>query len=264
MKQGLIQDPVGVSEVLLQIFNELKATKGNVISSITGQGSVHRIMTIPNIQDNLLEETIQRKAKQEFALPINETDLTWRVISRVNNQITLFVLAIPKVIIDRLVETFQAAKIKNRILDIKPLALIHFVNRETSMIVNLESYSMSVIIVVNHIPILVRTIPLESGRLTDEAKVDLLGQELTRTVKFYNESNKSNPLPENTIITLTGGLFDFRRHEDHVSNNPNLAVRLKTRTPYQVELPAPPENRPAKLPVAKYAVNLGLALKATK
>ncbi len=37
---------------------------------------------------------------------------------------------------------------------------------------------MGVIIVVNLIPILVRTIPLETGDLTDEAKIDLLSQEL--------------------------------------------------------------------------------------
>ncbi len=149
-------------------------------------------------------------------------------------------------------------------MDIKPLALQRVVNKRTSIIVNLESFSMGVIIVVNHIPILVRTIPLETGNLTGEAKIDLLGQELARTVKYYNESNKSNRLPEDTVVYLTGGLFAYPHLESRLDESPNLVERLGSRTSYKLSLPKPPLEIPPKLSVAKYAVNLGLALKNTK
>ena len=149
-------------------------------------------------------------------------------------------------------------------MDIKPLALQRVVNKRTSIIVNLESFSMSVIIVVNHIPILVRSIPLETGNLTNEAKIDLLSQELARTVKYYNESNKSNRLPQKTAIYLTGELFDYPRLESRLEEGPNLAERLRSRTPYNITLPKPPIEIPPKLSAAKYAVNLGLALKNTR
>jgi Tfp pilus assembly PilM family ATPase len=264
MSQGLIQNPISVGKIIQTTLKEIKAPKRVMVTSVTGQRSVHRIMRIPNIQDKLLEETIHRKAKQELAFPVDEADLSWRIITRANNQIVLYLLAVPNAIIDRQVETLRAAKIKPKIMDIKPLALQRVVNKKTTIIVNLESFSMGVIIVVNHIPILVRTIPLETGNLTDEAKIDLLGQELGRTVKYYNESNKSNRLPEETVVYLTGELFDYPRLESRLDESPNLVERLGSRTPYKISLPKPPLEIPPKLSVAKYAVNLGLALKNTK
>ncbi len=264
MNQGLIQNPGSVGKIIQTTLKELKAPKRVMVTSVTGQRSVHRIMRIPNIQDKLLEETIHRKAKQELAIPVDEVDLSWRIIDRANNQIVLYLLAVPKAIIDGHVETLRAAKIKPKIMDIKPLALQRVVNKRTSIIVNLESFSMSVIIVVNHIPILVRSIPLETGNLTNEAKIDLLSQELARTVKYYNESNKSNPLPQKTAIYLTGELFDYPRLESRLEESPNLAERLRSRTPYNITLPKPPLEIPPKLSAAKYAVNLGLALKNTR
>lgn len=264
MNQGLIQNPGAVGKIIQTTLEEIKGPRRRVVTSVTGQRSVHRIMRIPNIQDKLLEETIRRKAKQEFAIPVDEADLSWRVINRANNQIVLYVLAVPNTIIDGQVEVLRAAKIKPKIMDIKPLALQRVVNKKTSIIVNLESFSMGVIIVVNHIPILVRTIPLETGDLTDEAKIDLLSQELARTVKYYNESNKKNRLPEETVVYLTGELFDYPRLESQLEESPNLTERLGSRTPYKISLPEPPLEIPPELSVAKYAVNLGLALKNTK
>jgi type IV pilus assembly protein PilM len=264
MNQGLIQNPSSVGKIIQTTLKEIKAPKRVIVTSVTGQRSVHRIMRIPNIQDKLLEETIRRKAKQELAIPVDEADLSWRIIDRANNQIVLYLLAVPKAIIDRHVEALRAAKIKPKIMDIKPLALQRVVNKRTSIIVNLESFSMSVIIVVNNIPILVRSIPLETGNLTNEAKIDLLSQELARTVKYYNESNKSNRLPQKTAVYLTGELFDYPRLESRLDESSNLAERLRLRTPYNITLPKPPIETPPELSTAKYAVNLGLALKNTR
>ena len=264
MAQGLIHDPATIANIIQSTLRKLKAPKRNVITSVTGQRSVHRIMRIPNIHDNLLEETINRKAKQEFAIPIDETDISWRILGRSDNQIVLYVLAIPNHIIDQQVKALRAAKIKPKLMDIKPLALQRVVNQETAIIVNLESYSLGVIIIVNHIPILVRTVPLETGDLTAEAKADLLSQELARTVKYYNESNKNNRLPEETIIYISGNLFEIRQLEARLEETTNLTNRLQERTPYTVRLPIPPFSIPPQLPVAKYAVNLGLALKSRK
>jgi len=155
MNQGLIQNPVSVGKIIQSTLKEIKAPKRVMVTSVTGQRSVHRIMRIPNIQDKLLEETIRRKAKQELAIPVDEADLSWRIINRANNQIILYLLAVPNAIIDSQVETLRAAKIKPKIMDIKPLALQRLVNIKTSIIVNLESFSMGVIVIVNHIPILV-------------------------------------------------------------------------------------------------------------
>lgn len=252
------------AEAIQALIKEIKGSKNNLVACISGQRSVHRVMRIPDIAEHLLEETIERKARQEFAIPVDETDLFWRIITRSDNQILLYVLAIPRMIIDQHVEILRKAKIKPRVMDIKALALHRLVNQETTLIVNLEEFSMEVIIIVNHIPLLVRTIPLDSGDLTGEAKVDLLSQELARTVKYYNESNKTNRLPEDTPIYLSGALFSTASIEARLGQETNLIERFQSRTPFPLKPPKSDMVLPRKFPLLRYAVNLGLVKKAAK
>lgn len=262
--QGLIADTSTAAEVVLAMLKDIKGSKTNLVTCISGQRAVHRVMRVPEIPERMLEETIERKARQEFAIPVDETDLFWRIVSRADNQILLYVLAIPRVIIDQHVEILSRAKIKPRIMDIKALALQRLVNQNTAIIVNLEVSSMEVIIIVNHIPLLVRTIPLDSGDLTGEAKVDLLSQELARTVKYYNESHKQNRLPDDTSIYLSGALFSTKSVEARLGEGANLIERFQARTPYPLKPPKSTLVLPEKFPLLRYAVNLGLALKTSK
>jgi Tfp pilus assembly PilM family ATPase len=262
MSQGQIHNTDTIGNVISATIKDLNGSRRNVVSSVTGQRSVHRILRIPNIQDKLLEETIRRKAKQEFAIPLDETDIHWRILSRTSTQIILYVLAVPNILIDQQVIALKVAKIKPRVMDIKPLALQRLINKPSALIVNLEKYSLGVIIIVNNIPILVRSVPLETGNLTAEAKVDLLSQELARTAKYYNESNKNNRLPEETVVYLTGEMFESSQIDTRLEESSDLSARLQSRTPYSVQYPKGPFSLPENFSIPTYAVNLGLALKS--
>ncbi|MEJ2446384.1 MAG: pilus assembly protein PilM [Anaerolineales bacterium] len=264
MSQGLIHTPKTIGPIVQTTLKELKASRRNVISAVTGSRSVHRIMRIPSIPDKLLEETIRRKARQEFAIPIEDTDLSWQIISRAEDQITLYVLAVPKNLIDQVVKSLQGAKIKPKLMDIKPLALTRIASQATALIVNMEDYAMGVTVLVNYVPILVRTIPLERGDLTGEAKIDLLSQELARTAKYYNESHKADRLPESTPVFVSGALFSTGSVESRLGEGKTLEERLQSRTPYPLKPPATELVLPDKFPLQRYAVNVGLAAKNIK
>ncbi len=260
INQGIIHDPQAAAELLQKLIKSIKGSKRNLISSLTDQRLVHRIMNIPAVKESLLEETVQRKAKQEFAISVDESDFSWKIIRQDDNQLFLFVLAIPKLIIDQQVAMLKAAGIKPKHLDAKPLALIRSINRSSAVVVNLESHSMSVIIVINRIPVIVRTVPLEGEDFSREARLDLLAQELGRTTKFYNESNKKNRLPDDTPLFITGKLFNPPEIDQRLEGSVSLLERLQTTTSYPVQLPDPPFKYPENFPVAEYAVNLGAAL----
>lgn len=261
MSQGLIHSPNGVSKHLGRVLEKTEANRRHVVTGVTDQRSVHRLLTLPKIDEKLLDETIRRKSKQEFALPIDEVDIFWQIIGRNDKQLRIYVLAVPKQIIDHLVQTLQQVRIKPQVMSAKPLALMRAVGRQNSIIINLESFSMAVIIVVDGVPVIVRTVPLESGDLTREAKLDLLGQELNRTTKFYNESNKQNRLPEDTPLFPTGALFTSLSPEDRLEDNIPLVGRLQTRTSYPIFNLKPHVAAPAALSLPEFAVNLGLATK---
>ena len=261
LSQGIVHQPKEAAQLLKTLLFDLKASRRNVVSAVSGSRSVHRIIRIPPIPDKLLEETVERKARQEFAIPIKDTDLSWQVISRNENHMTLYVLAVPKIIINRHVEVLKEAGIRPKVMDIKPLALSRIADRETGIIVNLEEHSMDVIIMIKHIPVLVRNIALDSGDLTGEAKTDLLSQELARTAKYYNESHKTNRLPDDTPVYVTGALFSSIGVESKLEDAQSLIERLSTRTNYPLSPPKTTLKLPEKFPLLSYATNLGLAVK---
>jgi Tfp pilus assembly PilM family ATPase len=231
---------------------------------MSGIRAVHRILKIPHIPDQLLAETVVRKARQEFAIPIEDNDISWQVISREGDQITLFVVAIQKTIIDAQVQALKEAKIKPRVMDIKPLALMRITNEETALVANLEAEAMELVIIANQVPILIRAVPLESGDLTPEAKADLLAQELARTTKYYNESHKSNRLPEETPLFISGSLFTSIDLESRLESSQSLIERFQSRTSYPLQRPQTELVLPDKFPLLRYAVNLGLGIKEAK
>ena len=264
MTQGRILTPKFVGNVLKSTIKDIKGSRKNVISCMSGIRAVHRVLKIPHIPDQLLAETVVRKARQEFAIPIEENDISWQIISRDGDQITLFVVAIQKNIIDAQVQALREANIKPRVMDIKPLALTRVTDQDTALVVNLEAQSMELIIIVNQVPLLIRAVPLDSGELSPEAKADLLAQELARTTKYYNESHKSDRLPESTPLFITGALFSVTGLESRLESSESLIERFQGRTSYPLQRPEIDLTLPEKFPLLRYAVNLGLGTKKSK
>lgn len=264
MRQGRILNPKFVGNVLKSTIKDLKGSRRNVISCMSGIRAVHRVLKIPHIPDQLLAETVVRKARQEFAIPIEENDISWQIISRDGDQITLFVVAIQKNIIDAQVQALREANVKPRVMDLKPLALTRITDQETALVVNLEAQAMELIVIVNQVPILIRAVPLDSGELTPEAKADLLAQELARTTKYYNESHKTNRLPESTPVFISGALFSSSDLESRLESSESLIERFQSKVTYSLQRPQTDLLLPEKFPLLRYAVNLGLGTKKAK
>ena len=79
-----------------------------------------------------------------------------------------------------------------------------------------------------------------------------LAQELSRTVQFYDEGHRDQPLDPKTKVYATGMYLEAE----------NIRELLAARTPYEVLLPPPSLKVPEEFPVAAFSVNLGLAMKS--
>ncbi len=137
-------------------------------------------------------------------------------------------------------------------MDVKPLALIRAVNQSTGLVVCLEDLTLTIVVIVDGVPQVVRTVPLGASAPGPDGRLELAAQELTRTTKFYNESHKSQPLPEGTALYLAGSSF----------NLVEMVERMRTRSPYRVTAIQPPLACPPNLSIPEFSVNLGLALRA--
>ncbi len=203
--------------------------------------------------DRMLGEAIRHKVRQEFPLPIEETDLTWHVLERSPKAMEVVVLAVPREAVDSLVETVKAAGRKVNSLDLRPLALARLVHPAPALLVNLEEHSLTILVVHDGVPSVVRTVPFTTLRPGPEARLETLLQELARTVKFYNEGHRQAPLGEAIPLLATGELLQ----------RPDFLEQLQRNRAGSVGYPPGPLSHPDDLPLATYAVNLGLAAKRT-
>ena len=253
IKEGLILNPPGVGLVIRNLFVSQNAPKKDVIISLTGLRAIPRFLTMPKMSPHLLEEAIMREARREMPLPLEDLYLSWQVIGEVGNQQHIYLLGVPRDLLDAEVQALAAAGIQPSVMDLKPLALARAVNREQAVVADLELDSLDVIVVADYVPVIMRTFSLEEG-LGLEEKIERLADELTRTVKFYNDSHPESPFSPATTVYLTGALMG-----DRVPRN-----SFTRRVDYPVEVPDPPLEYSPDLPLAQYVVNMGLALKKAR
>lgn len=254
MDQGSINDPQGVGEGLSLFLSERKISKRRVVTSVSGYRSVSRVLSLPKVKPKNLEETVRRKAKQEMPLPLDETYLSWQEVKNDNEHINVYALAVPRPIIDSQVEALRVAGIKPKVMEYKPLALVRLIDRTDAIIVNLEQHSLGVIVVVDGVPEITRSVPLTGEEVDSEAKVERLSMELARTTQFYNDGHRESPLNPELPLFVTGSLFE----------NPDLQEGLSKTTSFTIERPTLPISLPQDFPMLRYSVNLGLALKKGK
>lgn len=251
MDHGLIQAPERVGQGLARMLATQKVSGRRVISSTTGFRSVSRMLTMPDVKASLLDETVERKIRQEMPLSADETYASWQVVARENGTMRVFALVLPRLVIDRQMQALEAARLKLRAMDLRPLALVRAVHRAEAIIVNLEQHGFGVVIVSHGIPEIIRTVaqPDEAEQPSD--RLERLILELTRTIQFFNDSHREHPIAADTPIFVSGSHFE----------SSEVRQALAERAARPVELPQPPLRLPAEFPVASYSACLGLALK---
>jgi len=135
---------------------------------------------------------------------------------------------------------------------LESLALARAVSQKDAIIAHGEMNAVEIVIMVDSIPSLMRGIWLREKDLDAGRVTALLLQQVASTVEYYNDMNRSNPLPSDIPIYLTG----------EVALDAELAQRVSTLSGRTVAPLEPPLSYPAHFPVSLYMINLGLLLKS--
>jgi type IV pilus assembly protein PilM len=250
VKDGFILQPKAVGEAISTLFKSTKIPKQKVITSLTGLSFTYRILSLPRTNSALLEEAIQRSARKEIPLPLEELYLSWQAINGKQDEIDFFVLGVPRNPIDAVIQTLAEAGVEPYIVELKPLALARAANRGDALIADLEPDCFDVVLVAGGIPTVIHTITPRGEGASLEDNIRRLTDELSKTVKFYNSSHPETPLSATTPLLLTGEL----------ATDATTSKLIQAETGYPVESLVPPLEFPPALPVAPFATNMGLAL----
>jgi len=252
VRDGTVLEQSALTEAINSLFKAQKGKRDKVIAGIAGLHFTFRILNIPKGKASELVPNIRRAAENEMPLALEELYLTWQLLSVKGNRQDVFVVGVPKEPIDLLIVALEKARVKPYVLDLRALALSRMVNCRNGVILDLEPDSFGITVVAEGIPAIMRTFIPKKGEMILEDNVRRLGGEIVRTLEFYNREHAENPVNADTPVFLTGEMAD----------SPDTSVIIQEEIEYPIgRLTLPLSYAPA-FPIASYAVNLGLALRA--
>ncbi len=254
LEEDVVLDSRALSEAVKQLMSSSGTSGKNIIASVSGLYSLSRIVVVPAPPGGAVTQQMVLEAVSEVML-LTEDELyfSWQTIAPTEGGQRVLVVGMPRDVVDSEVLALRAVGLNPRLLDLKAMALIRAVNRGQALILNIESSSFDTVLVVDGVAEVMRTTAWQEGELSVEDEAERLTAALELTVGFYNSHHPGFPLDPATPLFVTG----------QMSGDLALMEKIRARGGYPIEPLTPPLEYPAHLPVAQYAVNIGLALKGT-
>lgn len=252
LQPGQVGDTQALGALIGETFRSRGLPRSRVVAAAPGLGALSRIVTLttPGVS---LAEAVERQARQVLPESPAEVTLYWQAIDpRGSPTPRVFFLALPREVVMTMIEMLHIAGIQPLALDLKPLALYRAVGSKDAIVANVTTQTLDLVIVVDDLPVLLRTISLGDGAGSRDFVIGRLTDELARTIRYYNDTNRAAALPMDAPIVLAGEDVD----------DPAVAANLEALTGHPVEPPRPPLDYPVDFPVERYLVNVGLALKS--
>ena len=248
---GQIARPGEFGAVVRALVDKLEGPRKAVVS-LSARGALVRVMDMPSVPSDMMEEAVRREARRELPLPLEELYLSWQGIGEQSSGRTrVCLIGTPRQAVDNCVAGLREAGIRPVAIDLKPLALLRAVNRPDVLLANLEEQAGGVVLARHFVPYVVRstTFPGQApGSPTDRA--DGLIVEIRRTLDFYRSTLAEQHPDWTPVACLTGEFGTGGR------------IRSQIESQWALVEPQPPLTLPEALPLQKYLVNVGLVLKS--
>ncbi|MCX8126945.1 MAG: pilus assembly protein PilM, partial [Dehalococcoidia bacterium] len=252
IRDGLILNPQEVGRTIAALFKSAGVARDNVVVSISGLPFTYRIIPMPVLKPAIVDEAMQRAARKEIPISLDELYLTWQALPDGREEIEYFVVGIPRHHLDTLVETLRIAGITPSLVDLPALALARVAGQEKAILVNMDRDYFDIVVVQDGMPRVLRTLTARGSQATLEDNIRLLADELTRTIAFHESHYPRQPLDRTTPVLLTG---------EFVTGNPLAIHLLQSEFEFPVEQLAVPLTCPEGFPAGDFGINAGLVLK---
>ena len=252
-QEEVVSNPQALGAAVKQLMSSSGMKEKEVVASVGSLYSLSRMVTVPApLEQPVTEEAVLEAAEAVMALSTEELYLSWQVIAPGEGGQQVLVVGVPRDVIDSEVRALKAIGINPHVLGLRTLALARVVNRKDALVLNIDTPSFDVIMVVNGIAEVLRTTAWQPADLSVEERAEHLVSALNLTVSFHNSHHPASHLDPASPLFITG----------HLSGERALIEQIRSEIGYPIEPLTPSLEYPEHLPVSQYAVNLGLALKA--
>ena len=251
VKDGVIVDEAAVVSGIRKLFQTEKVKARKVVTGLSGRHCLSRLITLPRLPKSLLAEAVTREAEGLLPVPLEQFYLSWQTIPGGGEGIQVFLIAFPRDAADALTKTLRQAGLDPYLIDVKPLALARVADKATAIVVDVQPTEVDIIVIVDRIPQLIRTVSLAGEAQTQQKKMAVVREELDRTIKFYNSSHEEKPLDPDVPVFVSGEL---------VKESETGAILVGKLKAFAEPLLSPLKYHRA-LPPSRYMTNIGLVLK---
>ncbi|UCD21468.1 MAG: pilus assembly protein PilM [Chloroflexota bacterium] len=252
VSQGLIVEEEQVADKVKQIFKEAGANTSKVITALSGDDSLYRIITLPELPEAVFPEAVRREVKRTIPTPLEDIYYSYQQLpSPMKGESRIFLVTFPRNLADALVRTLRQAGVKPYIMDLAPLALCRVPNEPRAIIVNARLDHLDVAVITDRLPQVIRRLSLPGETESLEERLPLIAEEFNRTVAFYNSSHMENPVDATVPVFVCGDLVE----------EPEAWQSVVGGAGYQVSALSSPVEPPEGFNPNEFMVNIGLALK---
>lgn len=260
LEEGLMEGSlVAHRRVLGRRVRQLMDSSGikakTVIASVNGLYSISRFVDLPkDSPGKSVRQMVEDLAPELMPVALEQIHLSWQQISAAPGQQRVLMVGVPINVIDSEVRSLRSAGINPRLIELRTMALARLVNRDTAIALNLDASALDIVVMVNGVPEAMRSLAWrDGGREAPEDLAEQAAHAVEMTLGYFDTYRSDIDIGEDTPILVAG----------HLADNPAVYEALSARLDYPVEPLASPVECPPFLPFAEYAINIGLALKAS-
>ena len=247
VRDGAVADPEALGAQIRQLVRSSGIRTRQVVASISGLYSTSQILALPPQTEREARRAIPGLARE--AIPLEDVRLEWQLMPPNETGQEVLVQGVPASLVDTQLAALHSAGINPSVLETKTVALTRAVDRQRAIIVNVEPTSTDVVVVVDGIPKIMRTVA-QPKELSPEERAGQVAQIVQQTVNYYLDHHTGVWVLEEIPLLLVGSLAD----------HPAVVETVRSRVEYQLEPFEPPIEHPPHLPTNQYAVAIGLAM----
>jgi len=251
VSQGVIVDEAQVADKIKELLRMVKEGGGKYVVGLSGLNSLYRLISLPELPEAVIPEAVKQEAGRVIPVPMDEVYLSYQRVPSPVGETRIFLAAFPRSVADTSYRTLKSVGIEPYLMDLAPLAVCRTLDEARAIIVNIRLDTLDIIIMVDRLPQLIRTLSLAGEATTLAERIPTITEEIDRTVSFYNSSHKEQPLDATVPMFVCGDLAQSPE------NWQQLTVKMKS--PVSI-LPSPVES-PASFNPNEFMVNIGLAFK---
>jgi hypothetical protein len=281
VQDGLIVDEQTFTEALNAVISEIgkgaRLNGAKVAVAITGRNVVQRRFTVFLEQGENLTEAIIDASAERMSIRPEELQLAWDAARADYNSAIddvdedendalsdleadlgpdgdgepydVYAFGMYRHVLRRNLRTLATAGAKFSAVQPKAIALAAAANERSGVILDIESNSITVVVLRDGLPEVVREVGIDE-RMTRAQWVQSVTTQVSRTVAFHDSMYPDSPLPADSPLFLTGATESIAGGSDEAA----AAI------PYRRKSLQPTLRAPDDFPFARYAANVGLAL----